>query len=213
MQFQVVVMELITNFYLFLLSVIFISLSGVMMPGPVFAATVAEGYKNKIAGMKVALGHGVIEFPLIFIIYFGFTEFFSSSVVQKAISLVGGLILIYMGVQTFRTRNKVTEGNGFSRHGSLVAGALTTSANPYFFLWWATVGASLIISASAFGFLGALIFAVTHWSCDFIWYTLVSVTVFKSRRFWTRWVYTIVFGFCFVVLVGFGVWFIVSALL
>ncbi|MEM3627351.1 MAG: LysE family transporter [Candidatus Bathyarchaeia archaeon] len=205
-------MELVTNFYLFLLSVIFISLSGVMMPGPVFAATVAEGYKNKIAGVKIALGHGIIEFPLIFLIYFGFTEFFSSNTIQKAISLVGGLILIYMGVQTFKTRNRVGGGNGFSKHGPIIAGALTTSANPYFFLWWATVGASLIISASAFGFPSVLIFAVTHWSCDLIWDTLVSVTVFKSRRFWTPRVHTIVFGFCFIVLVGFGAWFIASAL-
>lgn len=205
-------MEFVTNFYLFLISVIFISLSGVMMPGPVFAATVAGGYKNKTAGVKIAIGHGAIEFPLMFLIYFGFTEVFSFSGVQKAIGLVGGLVLIYMGVQTFKTRNKVADGNDFSGHGPFVAGVLTTGANPYFFVWWVTIGAALVFNASAFGFFGALIFAVTHWSCDLIWYTLVSVTVFKSRRFWTRQLHTIVFGFCFLILVGFGAWFIASSL-
>ena len=60
----------------FLLSVVFVSLSGVMMPGPVFAVTVAKGYRSKVAGVLIALGHGAIEFPLMFLIYFGFTQFF-----------------------------------------------------------------------------------------------------------------------------------------
>jgi threonine/homoserine/homoserine lactone efflux protein len=206
-------MNFFTDFFLFLLSVIFISLSGVMMPGPVFAITVAKGYKRKIAGASIALGHGVIEFPLMFLIYFGLTGFFASGAVQKIISLVGGLILIYMGVQTFRTRRKASEEWEGSRHGSFIAGVLTTGANPYFFLWWATIGAALVINASIFGFLGFLIFAMTHWTCDLLWDTLVSLTVFKSRRFWTKKVHDIIFGFCFAVLVGFGAWFVVSALL
>jgi threonine/homoserine/homoserine lactone efflux protein len=60
------------EFLIFLVSVVFTSLSGVMVPGPVFAVTVAHGYKNKIAGALIALGHGAIEFPLMFLIFFGF---------------------------------------------------------------------------------------------------------------------------------------------
>ncbi len=206
-------MELITDFYFFLLSVIFISLSGVMMPGPVFAVTVAKGYRNKIAGTLIALGHGLIEFPLMFLIYFGFTWFFAYNTAQRVISFIGGLILIYMGVQTFRSQKKTSEDYEDSGHSSFVAGALTTSANPYFFIWWATIGAALITKALAFGFIGFLLFAVTHWSCDLLWDTFISVTVFKSRRFWTKRVHNIIFGFCFVVLIGFGAWFIISALL
>jgi len=201
------------DFCFFLLSVFFISLSGVMMPGPVFAVTVAKGYRNKIAGALIALGHGLIEFPLMFLIYFGFTWFFTSSAVQKIISFVGGLILIYMSVQTFRARRKTGEEYEGSRHSSFVAGVLTTSTNPYFFLWWTTIGATLITNSSVFGFTGFLLFAITHWSCDLLWDTFVSVTVFKSRRFWTKRVHEVVFSFCFVVLVGFGAWFILSALL
>jgi threonine/homoserine/homoserine lactone efflux protein len=201
------------DFFLFLLSVIFISLSGVMMPGPVFVMTVAKGYKNRIAGALIALGHGVIEFPLIFLIYFGIAWFFASSTVQKIISFVGGLVLIYTGVQTFKTRKKASEEYEGSKHGSFVAGVLTTGANPYFFLWWATIGAALVIDASVFGFLGFLIFAMTHWTCDLLWNTFVSLTVFKSRRLWTKKVRDVIFGFCFVVLVVFGAWFLISALL
>lgn len=183
------------------------------MPGPVFAVTVAKGYRKKIAGVLIALGHGVIEFPLMFLIYFGFTWFFASITVQKIISLVGGLILIYMGIQTFQVQRKKDEEHEVSGHGAFVAGLLATSANPYFFLWWATIGATLILNALNLGFIGFLLLAVTHWSCDLLWNTFVSVTVFKSRRFWTKRTREIVFGFCFIILICFGAWFVISSFL
>jgi len=206
-------MEVITDFYFFLLSVILISLSGVMMPGPLFAVTIAKSFKNKIAGVLVSFGHGIIEFPLMLLIYFGFAQLFASSLTQKIIGFIGGLIMIYMGFRMVKTEKKTNEEYEKVKHCALVAGIVTTGANPYFLLWWATVGAVLIMNATIFGFAGFLIFAIVHWLCDLLWNTFVSVTVFKSRRFWTKRVKKIIFGFCFMVLTGFGIWFIVSALL
>lgn len=206
-------MEIITDFYLFLLSVILISLSGVMAPGPLFAVTVAKSVRSKFAGVLISLGHGAIEFPLMFLIYFGFVQFLASSLNQKIIGFVGGLIMIYMGFRMIRAERKISEEHAGYEHGSLMAGIVTTGANPYFLLWWATIGAALIVNATFFGFAGFLIFAVTHWLCDLLWNTIVSATVFKLRRFWSKKVYNLIFGFCFVVLASFGVWFIASALL
>jgi len=206
-------MEVITDFYFFLLSVVFISLSGVMTPGPLFAVTVAKALKDKTAGVLVSFGHGIMEFPLMFLIYFGFAQLFASSLTQKIIGFIGGLIMIYMGFRMVKTEKKTNEEYEKVKHSALVAGIVTTGANPYFLLWWATVGAVLIMNATIFGFAGFLIFAIVHWLCDLLWNTFVSVTVFKSRRFWTKRVQKIIFGFCFMVLTGFGIWFIVSALL
>jgi len=206
-------MEIITDFYFFLLSVIFISLSGVMAPGPLFAVTIAKSFKDKMAGVLISFGHGVIEFPLMFLIYFGFTLLEPESLTHKMISLVGGLILIYMGIQMLKTRKETATESSYSKYGSLVSGILATGANPYFILWWFTNGAALVINASIFGFFGVLIFAITHWSCDLLWNTFVSLTVFKSKCFWTKRVHEIVFGFCIVVFIGFGAWFIILTIL
>jgi len=206
-------MEVITDFYFFLLSVVFISLSGVMTPGPLFAVTVAKALKDKTAGVLVSFGHGIIEFLLMFLIYFGFAQFLASNLTQKIIGLIGGLIMVYMGFRMVKTEKKTNEEYEKVKHSALVAGIVTTGANPYFLLWWATVGAVLIMNATIFGFAGFLIFAIVHWLCDLLWNTFVSVTVFKSRRFWTKRVQKIIFGFCFMVLTGFGIWFIISALL
>jgi threonine/homoserine/homoserine lactone efflux protein len=205
-------MEVITDFYVFMLSVVVISLSGVMSPGPLFAVTIAKASEDKRAGLLISLGHGAIEFPLMFLIYLGFNWLFTLTTVQKTISLVGGLIMVYMGVQMLRTRKENTEKYSLSRHGPMVSAILATSANPYFILWWATIGAALVTNAAIFGLIGFLIFAATHWSCDLLWNTFVSITVFKSRRYWTQKVRSVIFSFCFLTLTGFGAWFIVSTI-
>jgi threonine/homoserine/homoserine lactone efflux protein len=205
-------MEVITDFYFFLLSIILISLSGVMTPGPLFAVTIAKSFRNKIAGVLVSFEHGIIKFPLMFPIYFGFAQLLASSLTQKIIGLIGGFIMIYMGFRTIKTERKTSEEYEEFRHGSISAGILTTGANPYFLLWWVTIGAVLIMNAAIFGFMGFLFFATIHWLCDLCWNTFVSITVFKSRHFWTKKVHNVIFGFCFLVLVGFGAWFIISSL-
>jgi threonine/homoserine/homoserine lactone efflux protein len=206
-------MEVITDFYLFILSVVAISLSGVMSPGPLFAVTIAKSEKNKKAGPLISLGHGVVEFPLMFLIYFGLNWVFTLTNVQRTISIVGGFIMIYMGVQMLRNRKQSQEQSSMLKHGPVVSAILGTAANPYFILWWATIGAALVTNAAIFGLIGFFIFAMTHWSCDLLWNTVVSITVFKSKRFWTRNVRMIVFSFCFLMLTGFGVWFVVSTVL
>jgi len=207
-------METIMDLYLFLLSAAFISLTGVMSPGPVFAVTIAKGYRDRIAGALIAFGHGVIEFPLMGLIYLGFSWFFAFRETKTVIGFLGGLMLVYMGVDMLKSRRKNENGIVEDvKHGSLGAGIITTLANPYFFLWWATVGLALIRNAADFGTIGFLLFAMTHWLCDFFWDLFVSMTVFKSRHLWSKKVQEIVLGFCSIVLVGFGAWFIVSVLI
>jgi len=203
-------MELITNLFLFLVSGFFISLSGVMMPGPVFAVTVAKGYKDKNAGAFIAFGHGIIEFPLMFLIYLGFVQFFTSSIVRMIIGLIGGVMLIFMGIQMFRSRKSTATKGKDLPYNSLTAGIITTGANPYFFLWWATIGATLILSSGNFGLIGFLSFAVVHWFCDFFWDLFVSVATFKSKHLWGKRTHEMVFGICSVILIIFGLWFISS---
>jgi threonine/homoserine/homoserine lactone efflux protein len=147
------------------------------------------------------------------LIYLGFNWFFALTLVQKTISLFGGLIMIYMGIQMLRTRKENEVEAPFLKHGPLVSAILATGANPYFILWWATIGAALVTNAALFGPIAFAIFSVTHWSCDLLWNTVVSITVFKSKRFWTQKVRNAIFGFCFLTLTGFGAWFIISTVL
>jgi len=140
---------------LFLTSVALISLSGVMMPGPVFAVTVARGYKSRFAGIRVALGHALVEIPLILLIYYGFAPFFQDALVQKGLYLVGGGVLVWMGVRMLITSGKTVEKGGDLPRNSILAGAATTALNPLFILWWAAIGSMLIMKSLSFGLIGS----------------------------------------------------------
>jgi threonine/homoserine/homoserine lactone efflux protein len=202
---------LTAGFGLFLLSAIGISLSGVIAPGPLTAATITKGYNDKYAGTFIALGHAIIELPLMALIYFGFSQFLASPEVKKIIGVIGGLLLVFMGVMLFRTMNKsIGEAGGDLPSNSFTTGIILTGANPYFLLWWATIGIALIYGAAEFGIYGLIIFAIVHWLCDLFWEQLVSFTVFKTRHLWTPKVQKVVFGICALVLIGFGIWFCIS---
>ena len=197
---------------LLLVSTIAISLTGVMMPGPVTAVTVTKGSQRKAAGALVALGHGLVELPLIALIYLGFDHFLTLAEVKISVGLAGGLLLMWMALQMFKIRPLVFDEGKDMSHGSVIAGLATTAANPYFFIWWATVGARLLTDARAFGSTGVVALGATHWLCDLGWLFFVSWAIFKSRRLWTQRVHRVVFGVCAAILAGFGAWFIFSGL-
>jgi threonine/homoserine/homoserine lactone efflux protein len=198
------------NLWLFLISAAGISLSGVMLPGPMTAATIARGYNDKNAGVLIGLGHGVVEMPIMALVYFGFASYLTIPLVKQITGVAGGLLLIVMGLIVFFTFKKPVTGSAVAPYGSLVTGIVMTGGNPYFFLWWATIGLALITGAVAFGIYGIVLFAVVHWSCDIVWSQVVSMTVFKTRHLWTPAVQKTVFGICALVLVGFGLWFGIS---
>ncbi len=206
-------MVLTLDFYGFLTSVVFISLSGVLLPGPLFAVTLKKAAKHPWAGALIAFGHGIVEFPLMFLIYFGLNQLAIIPMeVEISVGLAGGLFMLFMGVQTFRNRKREDTGLEGSKQDSIIAGIWTTAANAGFILWWITIGTALIMDAKIFGFLGFSVFAGVHWLCDFVWYTFVAVLIFKSVRFWTPKVHQGITLFCVAVLLVFGLLFLVSAL-
>jgi threonine/homoserine/homoserine lactone efflux protein len=197
------------NIWIFFGIAIIISFSGVMMPGPVFAATIAKGYKDERAGIKIALGHALIEFPLMALIVLSLGYVFEDSRVKLGIGIVGGALLIALGIMMIRARKVMAEGKAeYIPYNSYIAGALTTSANPYFFLWWATVGALLITNAEFFGPIVILVFAIVHWSCDLAWYSFTAFAVFRTKHLWTPLIHEIVFFACGALMIVFGIWFI-----
>jgi len=202
-----------TSLGLFLLSAAGISLTGVMLPGPMTAATIAKGYSDKNAGALIAVGHAVIEIPLIAAIYFGFGHFIGSPQVINIVYVVGGVALFYLGFRMFRSSNNSLDEVAGLPTSSLITGTLVTGTNPAFYVWWVTVGIALVVGAAKFGLAGILLFTLVHWLCDLVWSEFLSVGTFKSRRWWTPKIQKVVFTICALILIGFGVWFCLSAFL
>ena len=195
-----------------LLSVAVISFSGVMMPGPMLAVTLAKSYRSPWTGTWLSFGHAVIEVPLILLIYFGFAQFFQFTVVRLALSVAGSGMIIWMGVSMFRTRSEVAGKGKDLPYNAFAAGILTSVFNPFFLVWWATIGGMLIMRILEFGMMGLIVFIMVHWLCDLVWLTLVSNVIYRTHAFWNQRVQAWLFIACSLLLVGFGIWFLISGI-
>ena len=200
----------------FLLKTIIISLSGVMAPGAVTAATVAQGMRNRWAGTLIALGHGIVEIPLIFLLMSGLGLIFEMDPVKIAIGLLGGGFLLWMGLDMLRQSppDAATPQTAFSK-GSITTGIVLSATNPYFLFWWATVGLNLAIGAKELGITALILFAVVHWLCDLVWLSVLSTTAFVTHRgaglFGDK-IQRGILLFCGAALLVFGAKFVVDAL-
>ncbi len=194
-------------------TVVITSLSGVMAPGPMFTMTLAKSYKSPWAGAQVSLGHAVIEVPLILLIYFGVAQFFQDIVVQLVLSVLGGGMIIWMGIGLFRARKEVARGGKDTSYSAFVAGILMSGLNPFFLVWWVTVGSLLLMTFLEFSPQGLILFIVVHWLCDLIWMSLVSFTVYKTHSFLDRRLQEWIFIVLSVALLYFGGQFIVKGIL
>jgi threonine/homoserine/homoserine lactone efflux protein len=180
-----------------------------LAPGPVTAAAIGMGARHRFAGVLMALGHGIVEFPLMVLLLFGVGKLFTLPSVSTAIGLIGGGFLIFMGVQMFRGLGRAdVEDLPTTRGGPLAAGILLSAGNPYFLIWWATVGLSLITTAQGFGIWAFVLLALTHWSCDLIWLTVLSWASFKGSVLLGPKSQRIVLAVCAAAMLGFGLYFI-----
>jgi threonine/homoserine/homoserine lactone efflux protein len=194
---------------LFLLNVVGISLSGALAPGPVTAAAIGMGARNRWAGVLMALGHGVVEFPLMILLIFGVGRLLTRPSVSTAIGLVGGGFLLLMGVQMLRGLGKSeTQAVPMTRSGPLAAGIVLSAGNPYFLIWWATVGLTLITTAQGFGLWAFGLLAIAHWSCDLVWLTMLSWASFQGATLLGPRRQRLVLAVCAAAMLGFGVYFI-----
>jgi threonine/homoserine/homoserine lactone efflux protein len=198
----------------FLLKAIGVSLSGVMAPGAVTAATVAQGARRRWAGPLMAVGHGIVEIPLIFLIMLGLGVLFQAVWFKIVVGCFGGAFLVWMGIGMWRDAGQADASPDKAvATGPLMTGMILSISNPYFLLWWATVGLNLTIEARGLGWGVFLLFALVHWLCDFTWLTILSFGAFHGTDIFGPRVQRIVLQVCSVALIAFGILFAYRAIL
>jgi threonine/homoserine/homoserine lactone efflux protein len=184
-----------------------------MAPGAVTAAAIAQGARRRWAGALMAIGHGIVEIPLIFLIMLGLGVLFQANGFKIGVGLFGGAFLIWMGIGMLRAVGKVdSEPGSVGRAGPLMTGLILSISNPYFLLWWATVGLNLTLEARDLGWIAFLLFAIVHWLCDLVWLTILSLGSFHGTNILGARQERIVLYVCGVALAAFGALFIYRAL-
>jgi len=189
-----------------------IGFSGAMMPGPMLTVTIRESARRGFwAGPLVVLGHGILELTLVAALVLGLGALVSKPLFLGAVGVLGGAILLWMAwgmLRGLRTLSLRLEASGATPGGPIVGGVVTSLSNPYWTLWWATVGLSYVSLTAGTGWQGPTAFFTGHILSDLVWYSLISSILHCGRRFLTDRVYRCLVGGCALLLVYFGLVFL-----
>jgi threonine/homoserine/homoserine lactone efflux protein len=203
-----------------------IGLSGAMMPGPVLVATINRsarmGFK---AGPLIVLGHAIIEGSLVVAIFMGLGAALAEPVVKNPIMLGGGVMLTFLGAMILRDvwrkwgslwesmRGEAENPAAREQESPLkpvAEGILLSASNPYWGVWWATIGLTYIGVAGGIGSAGIAAFFSGHILSDLAWYSLVSAGIAVGTRYMNEVIYRSVLFTCSLFLIGLGVFFVLQ---
>ena len=186
-----------------------IGLTGALAPGPTLVATVNSSLKSGwTAGPKVALGHALVELFVFLLIVLGLAE--AAQQYSHFIAILGGLALIAFGLLTVKgsKRATLTAPASNSAQSPYLAGVITSAANPYFWIWWLSIGSAMVIDGLRGGLILASLFMIGHWGADFGWYTLVSASLDKGRSVLSEVNYRRILALCGCFLIVFGLYYL-----
>ncbi len=176
------------------------ALSGAMMPGTLLTVTISESSRRgAMAGPLLIVGHGILEIALLAALLLGLAPLFNQQWFFILVALLGGGILLWMAVGMFRALPSLSltlDARQPPKGNLIMTGALMSAVNPYWIIWWATIGIGYIAQARQFGMAGLMAFFVGHLLADLAWYSVISTAIGNGRSLFSDRVYKGVIGVC-----------------
>lgn len=211
-----------------------VALTGALSPGPLLTYTIIKSIKtNKrgyLMGLWVIIGHAILEMAIIISLLFGFSFVLENTLVVRTIGIIGGLILLYFGISIVRSvylgnistsfigASDVTdqENDQLKKRGlenPVVGGILVSMSNPYWWVWWATIGFAFMVQfdVSFRQWPKLLAFFLGHEAGDLLWYLIVSFLAFFGLRHLNRKIYYGVLLCCGAFMSLFGIYLGISS--
>ena len=186
-----------------------IGLTGALAPGPTLVATINASIAGDwTTGLKVSLGHAIVELFLVILILLGLATV--ALPYTTVIAGIGGIALVVFGILTIKGSRKASLRTSEVQTiaNPYMAGLVTSAANPYFWIWWLSIGSAMVIAGLEGGLALDGAFMVGHWTADIVWYTLVSTGVSKGKTLFSDTVYQKIMGLCGIFLIVFGVYYL-----
>lgn len=194
-----------------------VAFSGAMIPGPLLTVTIAESVRRGAQAILLIVGHALLELVLVIGFVFGLQYFLKNPYVISSLGLAGGVFLLWMGYGTLSgsLRGKLTldthqDATRPIKFGPVVEGVVVSLSNPYWTLWWATIGAKFIVDSLKHKALGVTSFYFGHILADFVWYGLIIGIIVSGRKLISDQIYRFVLAACGLFLIGLGGWFVFS---
>lgn len=166
----------------------FVALSGALIPGPLLTYVVAKSsVSGKRVGPYAVLGHALVEIALLLLLVLGLSVLFQNLVFQTTLGISGGILLIILGVISARNITKRIELKklAITSYRPVAGGVLfSTVFNPTVIIWWTAIGFAMLMEAYLVAsFAGVAFWLIGHFLADLGWFSFVSFSVAKGRKF------------------------------
>lgn len=185
-----------------------VALSGAIMPGPLLTITISESSRRGVmTGPLLIVGHAILELALVVALLMGLAPVLKMEPVFILIALAGSAVLLWMGIGMLKalpTMTLVTEGDSARGRNLIISGIILSLVNPYWSIWWATIGLGYIIHSMNAGTMGVVAFFTGHILGDLFWYAAVSTAIWRGRRLLSDRGYRMLIGTCAVFLIVFS---------
>jgi len=207
------------DIFTFIVTVVFVTASGALAPGPLFFTNITQGTKSGAkGGLAFSVGHTIFELSLVMFLALTLHTVANEPLIKLVVGVVGGTALLVFGYLQVRealtSKSTVESKGGISSKNPLLLGTLFTGLNPYFIIWWLTIGMTLIVNAlSIASFGGIFIMYVSHVWMDYAWLIGTAYLAKKGTSLAGRKGYRIIMVIFGVILIFFGLYFLVSPLL
>ena len=202
----------------FAVTVVLITASGALAPGPLFFVTLSQGVKSGTkSGLIFSVAHTLVEFSLVMLLSLGLLGVASEPVVGLVVGVAGGVVLLVFGALqirgSFAGKSDEGESGGRANRSLLLIGLAFTGLNPYFIIWWLTIGANLILLSLEFAGLAGVVFMyVCHVWVDYAWLTLLANFAKRGAKILRFKWYRVLIALFGAVLIYFGLSFLVDSI-
>ena len=212
--------------YQIFIGAMLVGFSGALVPGPMLTLTISSvAEKGFWTSVFIVIGHSILELVVVIAFLMGVLKYLENPLIIKIIGILGGVFLLYIGVDIFVSvfkkkfiinfksmlgKKTIT---GRSTGILILKGLLVSLANPYWWIWWLTIGAAFMIRSVKFEVVGVSSFFVGHISADFIWYLFIGFLISTGRKFFNQKVYNGILIACSVFLFYLGARFIIDAII
>lgn len=190
-----------------------IAFSGALVPGPLLSYTITKSIdKGWIAGPFIIIGHGILEIFILIVLILGLSPFLNNNVVIGVISIFGMIILLLISIDMILTITKKDIDfnkpcNSKFGNNLIISGILMSISNPFWFIWWITIGINYITFSIKYKLFGLIAFFIGHIFADFLWYSLISFSIYKSKRFINIVLYRVIMLICAIFIIFFSLYF------
>jgi threonine/homoserine/homoserine lactone efflux protein len=212
------------NIYQIFIGSMMVAFSGALVPGPMLTLVVSSvAEKGFWTSFFIVVGHSLLELAVVISFFLGVLKYLENPLIVKIIGILGGLFLLYLGIDIiisifrkkyvidFKSIVKKRTITGKSTGIVIIKGILISLVNPYWYIWWITIGAAFIIKSVEFNIPGISSFYLGHISADFIWYLFIGFLINTGRKFFNQKIYNGILAACSAFLFYLGIRFIIGA--